>query len=284
MTDVALNHYPGTIEIADLADSPEFHAACQKANQLFPYPITSWTPPLARKALSDTRLSQLYLERQVRAATARLKVEALPHEWIPDFQSTVQTFWGELAVGYRPGTIIDGELVTWGYEAYMAVRLTPMVASTIASALRWSRLTRSTEEEGATITVEIEEDRWEGLLHTALVTALDELLTDEDLRAAYFDLAYTETSMGEIASSTGLSYHLLHARLLAPLCRRLAKAASREMNGHVRFCTGLRTALAEVLPVTDFAIRYPIPAPHESEPVCLPQPSFPHGRHAARDN
>ena len=265
MTDATLNNFPGLLDIAEVADSQEFHGICERANRLFPYPIHSWAPPLAREALSHTRLAQLYLDRQANAATARLRSGILPIRLVPDVHGTIQCFWNELADDYRPGTVVGGNLITWGYEAYLATRLTPMATTAIAQALRWSWVTDTIEEEGLKVAGEAREDRWEGTLGAALVKALDELFIDEDLKTAYFHLAYSEEPMREIAISMGLSYHLLHARLMTPLCFRIAQAAGRAMNDHVRFCGELRAALAEVLPMTEFTARYLSPAEHKPE-------------------
>jgi hypothetical protein len=149
-----------------------------------------------------------------------------------------------------------------------------MAATAIAQALRWSWVTDAAEDEGSKVAGEAREDRWEGTLGAALVKALDDLLTDEDLKNAYFHLAYTQEPMGEIAISMGLSYHLLHARLMTPLCFRIAQAAGRAMDGHVRFCAELRTALAEVLPITEFTARYLSPAERQPEFEVCPQEEF----------
>lgn len=113
-------------------------------------------------------------------------------------------------------------------------------------------------------------------LRHALVRALDDLLTDDILRDAYFDLAYSDHPMGQVAASLRVTYHYLHTRLLAPLCRRIAKAADRPMQGHVRICVELRAALAELLPMTDFSDRCAasLPLPREIETLPQQNPDF----------
>ncbi|MEP6670203.1 MAG: hypothetical protein ABJF10_13665 [Chthoniobacter sp.] len=258
MVDTALNLFPGTTDVAALADSAGFHAACKETNKLFRYPIESWEPPLARLALSDTRLSGLYVDRQVRAALADLKVDPNSlRQLLPDVAGMVLTFWAELAPGYEVGTIIGDDVVTWGYEAYLARRLTPMVAHGVARGLRWSWSTRPIiDEDREKIAAKRPVDRWEGHLRCALTEALDSLITDESLYNAYFALAFSEEPMGEVAINLGMTYHLLHSRLIQPLCVRIARAADEAMNGHVRICTELRAALAEVFPLDAFVARY----------------------------
>jgi hypothetical protein len=269
MCDTALNCFPGVSEIAVLADSPAFHIACEEANRIFRYPIESWAPPLARTALSNSELSQLYIDRQVRAALAGFRLDASSvGQVLSDAAGMVLTFWAELAPGYEVGAMIGDEAITWGWEAYLARRLTPMIAGAIGRGLYWSWSTRPfINEEREKISAKQPLDRWEGHLRSALIDALDELLTDDLLRNAFFALAYSEEPMGQIAASLGLSYHYLHTRLLAPLCKRIAKAADRSMQGHVRICGELRAAIAEVLTITDFTTRYatPLTVPAESE-------------------
>jgi len=258
MVDSAINHFPNRTEIADLADSLDFHVACERDNELFAYPVVSWAPPLARTALSNPALSQLYVNRQVRAALSGLRLDprSLP-QLLPDVAGIVRMFWSELSPGFRPGTIIGGEVESWGYEAYLAKRLTPMVTSAVGRGLRWSWSTCPIiDEERERFPAKQSVDRWEGHLRFVLVEALDALIDDELLHNAYFALAYGEEPMREIACSLGVSYHYLHTRLLQPLCVRITKAAELPMKGHVRICGELRAALAEVLPIDEFEARY----------------------------
>ena len=258
MVDVALTRFAGVSDIADLADSAAFHAACEEGNRIFSYPVASWSPPLARLALSDGRLAQLYVERQVRAALSDLRVSPQSvRQFIPDAEGMVRSFWASLAPGYRAGIVVGDELISWGWEAYLARRLTPMVAACIGRGLNWAWSTRTMDDEREKIDTAQPEDRWEGHLRHELVKALDDLLTDDLLRDAYYDLAYSEQPMGQVSTSLGVTYHYLHTRLLAPLCRRIARAADRQMQGHVRICFELRAALAEVLPINAFTDRYP---------------------------
>ena len=256
--DTALNLFPGVTDISALADSGEFHRCCERDNQRFAYPVTSWAPPLARLALSHGRLAQLYIDRQLRTAARSLKWEShLLQEILPDAQSMTQGIWAELVPRFRPGVVVGGKLTTWGYEAFLARWLTPMVTDALARTTQWSWARRALPyHEWNNIPSQMPEDRWAGHLRTALLNALDHLLIDDVLADVYYALAYTEEPMREVAASVGLSYHLLHTRILDPLCAAILEAASAPMRGHVRIRRELRTALAEVLPIDEFEARY----------------------------
>jgi hypothetical protein len=272
MVDVALTKFPGVSDIADLADSAAFHAACEEGNRIFSYSVASWAPPFARTSLADGKLAQLYVERQVRAALSdlRLNPQSVRHI-LPDAAGMVRSFWASLAPGYRAGIVVGDKLVSWGWEAYLARRLTPMVAGAIGRGLNWAWSAQPMDDERDDFDTTQPEDRWEGHLRHALVRALDQIITDGILRDAYFALAYSEEAMGEVAASLGVNYHYLHTRLMVPLCQRIAKAADRPMQGHVRICLELRAALAEVLPMTVFTDRYAASLPLPPKIETLPQ-------------
>ena len=93
MVDVAVTRYPGVSDIADIADSTDFHRACAEANKIFGYPIASWAPPLARTALRDGKLAQLYVERQIRAALDHLRVNPQGvRQFLPDAEGMVRNY------------------------------------------------------------------------------------------------------------------------------------------------------------------------------------------------
>jgi hypothetical protein len=269
MVDSALNHFPGVTNIAALADSAAFHDFCKRDNDRFPYPIESWVLPMAREALSSTRLAQIYVRRQLASAVELQNLTGkLPTEIIPDLLSAVQSFWAKFAESYRPGKIVGDECKTWGYEAFLAAWLTPTIRNAIDRALRWSWSSLPLpDEDSAAIVAKSPSRDWEGTLRAALIAGLDDLITDNDLHAAYRQLAYEPTPMRKIAAGVGLTYHILHARLLQPLCARILREADGAAQGHVRFGRELREALAEVLPIHDFERRYlrvgpgaPVPA------------------------
>jgi hypothetical protein len=256
--DTALNHFPGVTDISALADSAEFHRCCERDNQLFAYPVASWAPPLARLALSHGRLAELYIDRQLRSAARTLKWESnYLQEILLDARSMTQTFWAELAPKFQPGVVVAGKLTTWGYESFLSRWLSPMVTHALARTTQWSWARRSLLDfEWNAIATQTPRDRWAGHLRSALMNALDRLLTDDVMVSVYYSLAYTEEPMRAAAASVGLSYHLLHTRLLDPLCAAILEAASAPLRGHVRIRRELRTALAEVLSMDEFEARY----------------------------
>ena len=266
MCDVAMNHFANAKSVPEICAAPEFAAHCEA--HPYPYAGLTVTGPLALEALTDPRrtLFARYIRAQLKALG---KHRNLPEEQQRlDASELLEEVLGRSIPKFRVGAETEsGGMETWGWEAYLALRLVRSVGDKVRTRGRFvpeaadSEVFRKAPDEAA--------DPNHHFLRCAvrdtLAQVLRRLLTTPREQSIYRGLVYRDHGYEQLAAEHGCSITTIANDIAVPLIASLQEKLRNEsaVRGAKTSFRLLREPLAQSLPEHVFdelmAVRLPCP-------------------------
>lgn len=272
--DVALTNFSHAETIAEICASSDFAKHC--AAHPYPYADLAMTGELALNAFADPtrRLFERYITSQFRILSDRTE---FPHDQARrDARELLEQTFHRLLPCYKVGgPNIDGVIVEWGWEAYLAERLVRSVGSKLRGICY--RIHEDIAGDAGRDLADQPSDPFHRADRTAIGEVVRRVLSEEIntplAEGTYRALVYRTNSYEEIAAQHGCSPSSVGNRVSMPLVARLQEVLREEGfcgRGKVSF-RRLRGPLAQAVPEADFdalmAQRLPLPVTaSKSEP------------------
>jgi len=269
MCDVAMNHFPKAESVAEIAAAPEFAVQCEA--HPFPYAGLTITGPLALDALTDPKrpLFARYIRSQLKIfATYR----SLPEEQQRlDASELLEEVVCRAISKFRVGAETEsGGMETWGWEAYLALRLVRSVNDKVRTRSRFvpeaadSDVFRKERDEAADPNLRF----LRCAVREAVARVLQRLLTTLREQSIYRALVYRDYGYERVAAEHRCSVTTIANDVTNPLMASLQEALRehRAVRSAKTSFRRLREPLAQSLPehVFDELMAARLPRPVKS--------------------